>query len=92
MPVTLFFVQGPGRDAVRSVTQWCGGSSADKSYGIAILFTAATTTVLWALVMLATPLEPAEKLATFFRRVRPYGFWGPVVRAINRHHAPPPLS
>ncbi|MBM4221349.1 MAG: hypothetical protein FJ170_05315, partial [Gammaproteobacteria bacterium] len=81
LPVTLFFVRGAGQDWVRAATQWCGGSSSDDNYGVAFLFTVATTTLLWGLVMLATPPEPAEKLAAFFRRVRPYGFWGPVARA-----------
>jgi Na+/proline symporter len=81
LPVTLFFVRGPGQGWVQAATRWCGGESADDHYGVAFLFTVATTTGLWVLVMLATPPEPAEKLAAFFRRVRPYGCWGPVARA-----------
>lgn len=80
LPVTLFFVRGLGQEWVRVATVWCGGSTSDDNYGVAFLFTVATTTALWLLVMLATPPEPAEKLAAFFRKVRPYGFWGPVAR------------
>jgi len=81
LPVTLFFVRGPGQAWVRNFTQWCGGHTADDNYGVAFLFTVAVTTALWVLVMLATPPEPPEKLAAFFRRVRPYGFWSRVARA-----------
>jgi SSS family solute:Na+ symporter len=80
LPVTLFFLRGPGRGWVNGFTRWCGGSSADDIFGIALLFTVATTTAAWLLVMAVTKPEPPEKLALFFSRVRPYGWWGPVAR------------
>ncbi|MGH7960159.1 MAG: hypothetical protein ACREH8_24550, partial [Opitutaceae bacterium] len=40
----------------------------------------ATTTLIWLGIMFATKPEPPEKLAAFFRQVRPYGFWRPVAQ------------
>ena len=45
------------------------------------LLTTALTTFVWVCVTLLTPPEPAEVLATFYRRVRPDAFgWQPIAR------------
>lgn len=80
LPVTLFFTQGPGREWVRALAARFGNGSADDNYGLAFLFTVVVSSALWIIVMLLTKPEPDEKLCAFYRKVRPYGFWGPVAR------------
>jgi Na+/proline symporter len=46
-------------------------------YGAQLAITAFGTLAVWLPVMLLTPPEPATVLETFYRRVRPGGFWGP---------------
>lgn len=80
LPVTLFYTYGAGRGWVAHVSAALGSRSADDSYGLAFLLTVGTNTCIWVVVMFLTPPEQPAKLAAFYRRVRPYGFWGPVAR------------
>lgn len=85
LPVTLFYdhagkLLGPQADLVARVATVLGDGTPDANYGVSFVLTVTTTTVLWAIVMLCTPPEPMEKLADFYQRVRPYGWWGPVAR------------
>lgn len=50
-------------------------------YAGPMLVTVAVTTLVWVLVTLATRPVGAEKLAAFYRDVRPGGWWGPVAAA-----------
>jgi Na+/proline symporter len=79
-PATCFFILGPGRRWAVTLVRWCGGSSADDVFGVSFFLTLATTTLAWLCVMAFTKPEPAHKLAAFFSRVRPYGWWGPVAK------------
>ncbi len=80
LPLTLFYIHGPGRVWGGQLAAWLGGGGSDDSYGIAFTLTLATNTMVWIGVMFLTkPVEPA-KLVSFYRRVRPYGFWGPISR------------
>jgi Na+/proline symporter len=48
------------------------------------------STIVWVAVTYATPATSMERLAEFYRRVRPPGWWGPVREAIGeppRAHA-----
>ncbi|MFZ5495558.1 MAG: sodium:solute symporter family transporter [Verrucomicrobiota bacterium] len=83
LPVALLFehgdwIFGPGRDPVDLLAAHCGGGTADDHFAVSFILTIAATTVIWMVVMLATPPEPMEKLEEFYRRIRPYGCWGPV--------------
>ncbi len=83
LPVALLFEQGDrifgeGRDPVDWLAARFGGGTADDHFAVSFILTIAATTVIWLVVMLVTPPEPMEKLETFYRRIRPYGFWGPV--------------
>jgi Na+/proline symporter len=67
-----------------SIGVWygCYGTSKgfdDMPQGVLILFG-----IGWAVILTATLLtkpEPMEKLIEFYKRCRPPGFWGPVIRA-----------
>lgn len=83
LPVTLFYAHagallGPERDPVALFSRSLTRGSADDLFAVSFLLTVGTTTVLWILVMLLTQPEPPATLEAFYRRVRPYGFWGPV--------------
>ncbi|MHC4715116.1 MAG: sodium:solute symporter family transporter, partial [Planctomycetota bacterium] len=45
-----------------------------------LLITVAVSTITWLAVTFLTAPVSAEKLASFYRRVRPYGAWGEVAR------------
>jgi solute:Na+ symporter, SSS family len=56
-------------------------ASTPKGFAQTILTTVGVTTLVWVAVTFATAPEPAEKLASFYRRVRPAGpGWRPVAR------------
>lgn len=55
-----------------------GLSGLDDRYAVQFLLICATCTLIWVVVMFLTPPEPEAKLIQFYRRIRPYGFWGPI--------------
>jgi Na+/proline symporter len=65
--------------AIAVVLQACYGSAAVKSLApLMLLITVAGSTVVWVLVTLLTRPVEMERLVEFYRKVRPYGAWGPV--------------
>jgi len=46
-----------------------------------LLYTVVGSTAAWVLVTFLTPPVAREKLVAFYRRVRPYGAWGPIAAA-----------
>jgi hypothetical protein len=69
---------------VVSITlQTAFGISSDDPVGFAkiMLITVGITTVTWLVVTYITPPEPADKLVSFYKRVRPAPtFWKPVAK------------
>ncbi|MGE0554952.1 MAG: sodium:solute symporter family protein [Gemmatimonadales bacterium] len=51
------------------------------TFGQRLALTAFGSLAIWLPTMLLTRPEPAEKLESFYRRVRPGGAWGPVRKA-----------
>ena len=47
-----------------------------------MLITVAFTTAVWIAVTFLTPPEPMKTLVAFYRRVRPWGFWGPILAKV----------
>ncbi len=50
----------------------------DWPYPLVLLVTVAGSTAVWGTVTFLTRPVPMERLVAFYRRVRPYGWWGPV--------------
>ena len=67
--------------------KWIGAATgqpffADDAYfPIRLVVIIAVCTVAWVAVTLATKPVPLETLRTFYRQIRPPGFWGPVRQA-----------
>ncbi|PTX98531.1 hypothetical protein [Opitutus sp. ER46] len=80
LPVTLLFTSGPGGVWIQRAGAALGAHTADDTYGLTFIATLVTTTALWLVVMALTRPEPFATLEAFYRRVRPYGWWGPVAR------------
>jgi hypothetical protein len=51
-----------------------------------------SSTCLSLIAVLMSPPEPMEKLCSFYRRMRPFGFWGPVRALCPEVQKPEPLS
>lgn len=83
LPVALLYeyggeIFGPERDPVALVAQLWGAHSPDDRFAVSFLLTVGTTTFCALIVMLLTSPEPMPKLEEFYRRIRPYGYWGPI--------------
>jgi solute:Na+ symporter, SSS family len=55
----------------------------DLGEGERLLILVLVSTAVVLLVTFVTPAEPAEKLVSFFKRVHPPGFWGPIAKLAN---------
>jgi Na+/proline symporter len=53
-------------------------------WGVKIILIVAFTTVVWLAVTFLTPPDDQGKLLTFYQKVRPGGFWGPIARLNGR--------
>lgn len=85
LPVTLFYdhagkLFGPAFDPVAQLSRVLTAGRGDDLYAVSFALTVGTTTLLWMAVMFLTRPEPMATLESFYRRVRPYGWWGPVAR------------
>jgi len=56
-------------------------SKLNLEYPHILLITVAGSTIVWVIVTFLTPAVSHDRLVAFYRRVRPYGFWGPVAAA-----------
>ena len=63
-------------------TGWVMGSlgldGLDNTYAVQFVLITAAVAAVWLTVMALTRPESDETLVAFYRRVRPYGFWGPI--------------
>jgi Na+/proline symporter len=53
----------------------------DEGFPLRLIIIVSFVQVVWVLTTLLTSPEPIEKLAAFYRRVRPPGWWHPIVQA-----------
>lgn len=53
------------------------------------VFAALLSTVTGLIILAFSKPEPMEKLCSFYKRMRPFGFWGPVRAALGDSVAPP---
>jgi SSS family solute:Na+ symporter len=64
---------------------------ASDTYAIRIIFIIGACTLFWIITMYMTAPVSPEKLETFYRRVRPGGWWGPVARKCPEVQTEPSL-
>ncbi len=83
-----FFFSPLGNQVVLSAGQALGQQSNDAYYALRVIFVFLSATAGLGAALLLTKPEPAEALHAFYRRVRPYGWWGPIAAANPdcRHH------
>jgi Na+/proline symporter len=55
-------------------------------WGVSIILIVAFTTVVWLAVTFLTRPDEKDKLLSFYQKVRPGGFWGPVARLHGRSY------
>ena len=60
-----------------------GESAAQTMAMLQAVIAIGVTTTIWLATALLTPPEDMERLKRFYRRARPMGHWGPVIRAIE---------
>jgi SSS family transporter len=71
-----------------SLLMEAAGGNADLAGTIGLLVIVGVTTLVWLVVTFGTPPVSSERLAEFFRQVRPPGWWGPVARATGLSPGP----
>jgi Na+/proline symporter len=73
------FVLSPlGSDFIVAVAGSMGLEGNDAFYVIRNMLAAGSCTVFAFIFLLVSKPEPMDKLCSFYRRMRPFGFWGPV--------------
>jgi SSS family solute:Na+ symporter len=56
------------------------------AWGVDIILIVAFTTIVWLAVTFLTPPDDRTKLLSFYQKVRPGGFWGPIARLNGRSY------
>jgi len=69
-----------------------GGPLAGVPVAYHLVIVAGFTTVAWVVATFATAPVPLERLAAFYRKTLPPGFWGPVRAAFPDLPTPPPVG
>ncbi|MDQ8199430.1 hypothetical protein QEH56_14785 [Pelagicoccus enzymogenes] len=80
---TIYILSPLGQKWVGRIVEAFGLEGNDSYYVIQTTVLAASSTVVSLMAILLTPPEPMEKLCSFYRRVKPYGWWGPVREALG---------
>ena len=70
-----------GNATVQALGEGMGQTTNDAFYAIRVLLVVGTSTLAGLIAVFLTPPEPLEALQVFYRRVRLYGWWGPVAAA-----------
>jgi len=63
------------------LTGWGVEINNDTLWALRTALLVATSTAVSVVVIVVTPAEPTEHLVAFYRRVRPFGWWGPIREA-----------
>lgn len=74
----FYFGIGPGTKVIDKIVQWAGNDGFDTRFTTQLLLCVSISTLVSLVVMLLTPPEPNEKLVSFYRLMRPFGWWGPI--------------
>ena len=79
--MTSFFLSPLGAKCTVTWMRTFNMSGNDAFFFIRLIFLVGCSTTVALLAVFLFPPEPMDKLCAFYRRVRPFGFWGPVVKA-----------
>jgi solute:Na+ symporter, SSS family len=79
--LALVMISPPGTDIVNHILGWYGHGGNDAFHMTRQLLLIGTSTLVSLVVLALTRPEPMPHLCSFYRRVRPFGFWGPVREA-----------
>lgn len=77
--MVAFFQFGPGLPLFKKMLGIEEGN-VDVDFTLRLIGIGGISSIVSLLVCLLTKPEPTEKLTTFYRRVRPYGWWGPIAK------------
>jgi Na+/proline symporter len=78
LPITLLFDSSYSPSI--QLCEWLGWSGIDARYGVDVCLIFLAGSTIWISAMFMTRPEPEEKLVEFYKRVRPYGCWGPIAK------------
>ncbi|MBK1878495.1 sodium:solute symporter family transporter [Pelagicoccus mobilis] len=92
--VVFAFILSPfGKPFVVGLVQFMGLEGNDAFYVTRNTVAGLACTTFAFVVMLMSKPEPMDKLTEFYRRMRPFGFWGPVRSTLGgKVAAPDPIS
>jgi hypothetical protein len=63
-----------------------GGEGNDAFFVTRQMMLISASSIVSILVILCTKPEPMDMLAEFYKRIRPYGWWGPVIKVTGERH------
>ncbi|MDQ8199438.1 hypothetical protein QEH56_14825 [Pelagicoccus enzymogenes] len=98
LPIALIFLRpeilfGEGADFVTPIAEFIGiGSSWDAIFVTKLLVARLASLLLWVPLVYLLPSTDKAVLESFFRRVRPYGFWGAVSKGLAEAKSPDKFS
>lgn len=80
---TLYILSPLGGPFIQWIVDTLGIGGIDAYFVVQTTVLAVSSTIVSLVTILLTPPEPMEVLCGFYRRVRPYGWWGPVRQALG---------
>ncbi len=84
--VVPLFLSPYGHKMIVNAMELLGYSGNDSFYVFRQVIMMGIPTVVSLVAMFIFPPEPMDKLVSFYKRVRPYGWWGPVKKAAGMEH------
>jgi len=81
LTLTVLIISPWGEPIVRSLMDLTGQSGNDGFFVVRNLLLIGVSTLVSLVAILFTKPEPMDHLVDFYRRVRPFGWWGPVREA-----------
>ena len=85
--MAVYLQRFPDSPLVKALAAWLekAGFKVD-TWGVDIILIVAFTTVVWLTVTFLTAPDDKGKLLSFYQKVRPGGFWGPIARLNGRRY------
>lgn len=87
----LFFTPF-GDTVIKEVTAWFGSESNDAFYATRVLLICGLSFSAAFIAMCLSGPEPLDHLGAFYRRMKPFGYWGPVAKENPDHYHNEPIG